>query len=342
MDIEETGTAEPFDAPETQAEAPSVSQALDSAFDKAFGDEPAPGDDNVFAKPEPKAKPAPEAAQKVEEGEPKPEARTDGPDFSQAPERFNAQAKEAWDAAPDSIKAEVHRALGEMSQGIEKYRGDANQWQELAEFDAMAKEYDVEVKQMLANYVAADRLLGEDLIAGLEGIIGRYKDPDGIPYSLEDVAAWVMGQDPRDRQAAPFEEVNQLKQHIQKLEQQLNGVTTDLQSQRVTEIQSMTEKFASENPRFEELQTQMAEMIQTGYAKGATPMARLQDAYDKANRLTPAPQAPAVQTPAKVAQTRKGNLSVTGAPGSGSNPATRKAPSSAGEALDRAFDAVGL
>jgi DNA-binding transcriptional MerR regulator len=336
MDIEETGTAEPLDAPETQAEAPSVSQALDAAFDKAFGDEDAPGDSDVIAKPEPKVKPAPEAAQKVEEGDPKPEAKTDGPDFSQAPERFNAQAKEAWEAAPDAIKAEVHRALGEMSQGIEKYKGDASQWQDLAEFDAMAKEYGVTVKDTLSNYVAAENLLADDIIGGLDSIAQTYG------YTLEQIAAYVMEMDPREQQAAPSQEVNALKQHIQKLEQQLNGVTTDLQSQRVTEIQSMTEKFASENPRFEELQTQMAEMIQTGYAKGATPMARLQDAYDKANRLTPAPQAPAVQTPAKVAQTRKGNLSVTGAPGSGSNPATRKAPSSAGEALDRAFDAVGL
>lgn len=338
MDIEETGTAEPLDVAATEAtEAPSVSQALDSAFDRAFGDDDAPGDDNVF---QAKDKPDPKAKQPVAEGEPEAKEaeapKTDGPDFTQAPERFSPQAKEAWATAPDAVKAEVHRALGEMSQGIEKYRGDASQWQELAEFDAMAKEYGVTVKDTLANYVAAEQRLADDIVGGLDSIAQTYG------YTLEQIAAHVLGQEPREQPQQPTQEVNALKQHIQKLEQQINGVTTNLQEQRLAEVQSMTQQFASENPRFEELQTHMAEMISTGYAKGETPLARLKDAYTKADRLNPAPEAPKVATPAKLAQTQKGSLSVTGAPGSGSNPANRKPPSSAGEAIDRAFDAVGF
>ena len=75
----------------------------------------------------------------------------------------------------------------------------------------------------------------------------------------------------------------------------------------------------------------------------------LQGAYVMAERLNPAAsgtQNTAASTAAtakpNTAQTRNGNLSITGGPGSGSNPAKRKAPSSARESVDSAFASLGL
>ena len=77
----------------------------------------------------------------------------------------------------------------------------------------------------------------------------------------------------------------------------------------------------------------------------------LKGAYDMADRLNPAPVAtgaqpatgsnPATPKPG-AAQPRNGNLSITGGPGSGSNPAKRKAPSTARESVENAFASLGL
>jgi len=46
--------------------------------------------------------------------------------------------------------------------------------------------------------------------------------------------------------------------------------------------------------------------------------------------------------PAPKDQTLKGQLSISGAPASGSNPLTRKAPVTPRESLDRSFASLGL
>lgn len=348
----ETATADPDPVVEQEvAESPSVdevsssaSEALTRAFDDVFGDDEDDIGSEASVSDAParerdengrfKAKEAPSDAE-TEAGEEPAEAPDQHQEAYAAPERFSPVAKEAWKTVPDEVKAEVHRAIGEMTQGIEKYRQDATQWQELTEFQQMAAEHGVTIKDTLANYVRADQMLGQDLLGGLDHIAQTYG------YTLEQIAAHVMQQEPRAG-GENVQEINSLKSEIQSLKQQLSGVQTTFQSQQVNSINEMTTKFAAEHPRYAELEPAMVEMIQTGFAKGDTPEARLRDAYAKAEKLNPAPKAPEVPTPPKSAQTVKGNLSVTGAPGSGSNPANRKPPSSAREALDGAFDSLGL
>jgi len=149
------------------------------------------------------------AQEKAEEGEQPKEGQKSEPEkqddqdktetkFSDAPERFSPEAKEAWKEAPEAVRAEVHRAVNELQQGLEKYKGDATEWQALSEFDQLAKQHNTTVKDALTNYVNADTIMARDPIRGLQHICGMY----GL--SLNDVAAHILNQTPdQDHSGTP-------------------------------------------------------------------------------------------------------------------------------------------
>tara|TARA_R110000823_G_scaffold10557_3_gene36778 strand:+ start:1876 stop:2946 length:1071 start_codon:yes stop_codon:yes gene_type:complete len=251
--------------------------------------------------------------------------------FSEPPSRFSAEAKEAWKTAPEPVKAEVHRALTEMEAGIEKHRAGAQEWENLREFSELAKANNVTVKDAMARYVAADRHLNEDLVGGLDALAKQYGS------SLHDIAAHVLNQPADKVQSQSAAEIRALNEKIARLEHGLSGVTSNIQNQHLTATQREVEAFASAHPRFDELSEEIALQIKSGIKD-------LPTAYRRAELLNPlpAPAAPATPAPDLTAQTRKGNLSVSGAPSSGSNPANRKPPSSARDALDRAFASTGI
>lgn len=258
--------------------------------------------------------------------------------FSEPPARLSADAKAAWSAVPDAVKAEVHRAVTEMTAGIEKHRAAAQEWEGLSEFDTLAKQHNTSVKAALQNYTRLDTEMAKDPVRGLDLIAQQF----GL--SLRQVAQHVLNQPADQQQTHNDATVNALRQEINILKQQLGGVTSTIQEQRITATQREVEAFAADKPRFEELSPTIAELLKSGMAK------TLPDAYGMAERLNPAPAAPETLAPAApaapkpdlTAQTRKGSLSLNGAPSSGSNPANRKPPSSAREALDRAFATHGL
>ncbi|MEH6743900.1 hypothetical protein [Hyphomonas sp.] len=350
-----TADAEPIAETIEVAEPSTARGSIDSAFDSVFGSEgdedtpapegeaaelteaAAPREDGRDAQGRFKAKETADNAPEVAEDADKPEAEPAAVQGHEAPpERFSPAAKEAWAQAPETVRAEVHRAVTELQQGLDKYKADSDNWNEISEFKTLADQHGVNMKDMMTNYVTADQRLGKDLVGGLDHIAQQYG------YSLRQIAEHVLGQPVDQQQGQQDQVIRELRAEIGQLKQQVSGVNENFATHQRTSIDSMVTGFASENPRFTELQPVIAEMIQTGFAKGDTPEARLKDAYEKADRLNPAPKAPDVPTPAKSAQTTIGNLSVTGAPGAGSNPATRKPAASTRDALDRAFDVAGL
>ena len=107
----------------------------------------------------------------------------------------------------------------------------------------------------------------------------------------------------------------------------------------------MVEDFARHHPRLDD-----AEFAKTVTRLISTQMADdLASAYDMAERLIPA-SVPGAASAASIAanppkpadQTRKGQLSIAGAPVSGSNPAHRRPALTARESLDRAFAQTGF
>lgn len=269
--------------------------------------------------------------------------------LDEPPSRFSPDAKAAWATAPEAIRGEVKRAFTEMEGGLQQYQ---QQIAPIKPFMEMATKSGTTLDAALTRYTNMEGLLRQDPIKGLQAVC------DNIGISLRDAAAHIMGQ-PADQQASQSDAtIRDLRQHIGRLEQQVTGVTTTFEQQQTQQLQGQIAEFATAHPRFDELRPTIAQLLENGMAHD------LPSAYDMAERIkpsavqqaipatqvlgsTPAQNALALQpavvkTPDLTAQTRKGSLSVTGAPSSGSNPANRKPSSSPDESIDRAFAAVGL
>ena len=335
-------------APEASPSA-TLSDALDNAFDNVFSDEPemqsgrARDQSGRFAKGEAKsevtAKSSEVAAKSGEvvakSSEVASQTSSEQPiNPDEPPARLSAEAKAQWGALPPAVKADVHRTIREMQGGIEKYRTEATRWQtDVAPYETLAQQYGMDIKGVLADYEGMARMMATNPVQVFDTLAKRHG------FTLQDVAANVLGQDLDDYAKQTSQEIARLQQENMELKRQTQTYTQRQQQ----EVQSFITDFAVKNPRYGELEPQIAGILRSGLVTATEPRMRLQEAYEIADRLKPAPRtAPAPQTPAIADQTRKGQLSITGAPGSGSNPANRKTPASAREALDRAFDQYGL
>jgi len=335
------------DAPAIAPDAPppTLSDALDNAFDNVFSDEPEMqsgrnrDQSGRFAKGEAKSEAKAEVTPKSAEVPAKPSEvalqtaeQSQNPD--EPPARLSAEAKAQWGALPPAVKADVHRTIREMQGGIEKYRTEATRWQtDVAPYETLAQQYGMDIKGVLADYEGMARMMATDPVQVFDTLAKRHG------FTLQDVAANVLGQDLDEYAKQTSQEIARLQQENMELKRQTQTYTQRQQQ----EVQSFITDFAVKNPRYSELEPQIAGILRSGLVTATEPRLRLQEAYEIADRLKPAPRtAPAPQNPAIADQTRKGQLSITGAPGSGSNPANRKTPASAREAIDRAFDQYNL
>jgi hypothetical protein len=145
------------------------------------------------------------------------------------PARFSAEAKAAWDTAPETLRAEVSRMEKEFAAGFAKYKTAAERDALLAEFHDMAAKGKTTVKEALSKYVNMENQLRADPIKGLEIIC------QNVGLSLRDVAA-LLGVTPGQGQGG-----------------------ADSTHDSVT-------KFAAVHPRLEELSEDIVFFLDTGRA----------------------------------------------------------------------------
>lgn len=312
---EDKGGADADVKADTKTPEPKTTEPKAEKPDDTKTDAPERGPDGKFV-----AKDAKEAADKPADAQPVQK----GAGLADPPSRFSEDAKKAWAEAPESVRAETYRAIRETEQGIQKYQQAI---EPIKPFLDMAKGDPRQLASAMGRYVNTENMLRTNPVQGFSEIARN------MGLSPQQVGKMLMGEepgqaDPRDRQLMA------MQQELQQLRQQTGQVTQTMQEQREQAVLSQVEQFSQANPRFNELSDEIATMLSTGYARD------LQDAYDKADRLKPAP-APVVETPppAPPAQTRP-TRSLTGAPSHGSNPTTTRTPSkSPREALNRAFGA---
>jgi len=269
----------------------------------------------------PKEQPAPEqVAQPVQQQNPNSPHR-------EAPSRFSPDAKAAWETAPEPVKAEVHRAIKELEQGHQKYRESADAYEQVRPFDEMARKNGGNLKASLERVVEMENAFARDPIEGFHAVA------DHFGLSLRAIAAHIMGQTPDAVQQQTDTTVSSLKNEIATLKQQLSGVTQTIEKQQQSALLSHVQSFAVEHPRLDDLSDDIAMFLKTERQIGGEfRFPTLQEAYELAERLNPAPAqafAPAapVIPPAKpTAQplNQAGQKSITGAPTNGSNPSPRK------------------
>ncbi|MCK4207192.1 hypothetical protein J3U99_20705 [Brucella pituitosa] len=270
-----------------------------------------------------------------------------------APSRFHDVAKQEWNNTPESVRAEVHRSLSELENGLNKYRQSHDKYEAIREFDELATTHGTTVKDALANYTGIERLLHQDPFAALEQIVAnvathkRWTNPDGSQVSFRDLAAHYLNQ-PADRVASRQDSViRQMSEQIAQLTNRSVAFEQSMQENRLRETQTLIQEFAKDHPRTEELAEDIAFLIESKR------VATLQEAYELADRMNPS-KAPLTQVPETTkenpaAQTRSeakpvnpaGVKSISGAPTAGSDPRSAGKPSnSPREALQKALRKV--
>jgi hypothetical protein len=261
--------------------------------------------------------------------------------FRDAPARFSNDAKETWANTPEPVRAEVNRAIRELEQGHQKYKADAEAFSEVREYHELARQHGTTMKNALANYVGIERMLAQSPLQGFEQIISNFgwKMPDGRPMTFRDFAAQVLGQSPDEQASHQSATIQELRNELASLKNQLGGVTQTINHQRESETLQQVEAFAKSRPRFDELAEAIREEINHGYD--------LETAYARAERLNPA-VAPAVSQQPVIPATKPtpplnpaGSKSISGAPSTaGSDPepqAGNQPVPSIEQALKKAF-----
>jgi hypothetical protein len=256
------------------------------------------------------------------------------------PARFSTDAKTAWASVPDNVKGEVNRAIREIEDGLGQYQ---QFFEPLKPFYQMAHQAQTTVHEALKRYTDLDAALISDEPRNKFAAIQSLIEHAGI--SPREYAALVLRQQPDQVPAQSEATIRALQHQVSELRDHLGGMSQSIQKRHEDEILAYIDKFAVDHPRLNDLDFQEAvtKLLEAGMATD------LEGAYAMAERLKPAPATREPQNPGSYsgqtkpsAQTRNGNLSVTGAPGSGSNPVKRKAPQSAKESIDNAFASLGL
>lgn len=275
-------------------------------------------------------KTAPEAPEPQETAKPK-------GDVADAPARFSPEAKQAWADAPEPVRKEVTRAIQEMEGGISKYRERASMLDGLDEVIEAANKNGKALPDVVQRYYEIDQALGQDVLGGLDMICNE------LGVSLHDVASAVLGQDANQHVSQAQRAIAEKDAQLRKLESELKSYREEKARAERDTLSNEITTFFSENPDAEPLRAHMGRLLQQELAND------LPEAYRIARRLYGDDTAPlqsqaqpATPPAALAAQTRKGQASISGAPSAGSNPGTTRPPSSARDALRKAFAVQGI
>jgi len=260
-------------------EKPAKSRADDGKFAKAKtdGDEP-----DVDAKAD-KGEPEKAATERAETDKRQSEGRNHEP-----PARFLPRAKEVWANVPHAVKGEIARMSQEHEAEVSKYREAGERYEPIREFDEIAKSNGRQLKDSLAKVVEVEKALAQNPIAGLESILREIgpRKADGSHLNLMDVLQHIS-QNPQAYQQA----VNQPRQQTQQRQPdpEVQALKQELQSMRQEQtVQSIIAPFAEKNPRYHELEGDIAFFLTSGKIPASlSPQERLEAAYDMAVRINP-------------------------------------------------------
>lgn len=315
LEPETAALAEIPDAPE-QEPAPeheklTREETIAKAFDKVEGDKPAEDDVKVekptkeskeekdVAEPESKeapAKPVKAAAEKPADEQGKAvKPASEAANYVAPPARFLPEAVTKWENTPNNVKAEVHRVIGEIENELTEHRQFR---EELREYEELAKQHNVTIKDTMQRYVAADRQLNENFGAGVASLFQMYgKDPvQGIAeilqaqgvtpqqyaeYILKQPAQQVQPQHQPPQETQSKAEIEALRRELEMFKQEQANAQRQAQIASVTPI---IERFAQQHPDYAALEHNIANILKSGiieqnYGNGLTLEAKLAEAY---------------------------------------------------------------
>jgi len=318
----------------------SLDSMIDNAFDTVDG-EIENGTDGA------KAKPADPVDPEVVELSPEEQAAADAKAAEEAaaetavtlPERFKGITPEAWGAVPPEVQAEVERMRTELEAGLAEKDAALEPYQGLEEFQKMAADGGTTLKDAMTHYAGLENLFAQNPMAGFQQL------SQNLGLNMHQVAAEILNVNPNQQAMQQNQQTMALNQKIEKLEKQLAKHDETFTQQQNSVYENQVAEFAAANEHYAAVEDDMVMFINSGRAKD------LSSAYDlalKLHGLEKTPKAPSAAEQAEIdkkaalaAQTRKGKLSVTGAPNKGSKPKKAANSPSIDKALDDAFAEVG-
>jgi len=274
-----------------------------------------------------------------QDGAEKPRA-SEGRGPYEPPARFLPKEKELWGNVPNPVKAAVARLSQEHEQEVTQYRESHENWQKLSKFDTMAKQHNTSVSDALERYTAVDGLLNSNPIEGIRQVLAT------IGITPQQYAEFIT-KNPQAAQApvqrAPDPQVQHQSTEIETLKSEITAMRHE-QAAR-----SIIDPFRAANPRYDELQDDIAFFLSSGkIPTSLPPQDRLEAAYDMAVRINPTSS---VNQPedrqelvdvSRVPPSDAGTKSVRGAPDSGISQDKGKASKNNRDAVRRALDGLGI
>lgn len=333
------------DQPKVPPKSANEANTAEKPADKVA--EPQPRDNGRFTARETKA----------EEGEAKPAAQqpnAGGDDHQIAPKRYSQEARDAWTAVPDTVKAETYRMQRELEAGLNKHKETAARMEPFREFDDLARQSNVDSKAVLNEYVRLDRLINnpQTFVQGIEEIL------KGKGVSLQQFASAITqrnGQQPQPQNGQPqptpqqpSREVTELKQTVALMSKQLEQVGQHIQTQQSEQHETILRDWSADKPHFDALRDRVTHLVSDegllpddAYVKALTEAQDSARAFLGDTGVKPQPKTPVLSAEELAEQTRKGSRSIKGAPSAGSAPAAKQPSPTVRDALRRAFQQAG-
>lgn len=358
---------EPADEPEAKAKPDKAETRMDAIKRAAAdlgvkdGDDAKEGEEGVKDKDDKEAaakEPAPKA--KTEDGDDaddkpaapeKPKAERDAKDYPEAPAKFLPAAKEKWRNTPLAVQQEVARLTREHEGETQKYKDSHERYESVREFDELARQNGGDLRQSLARVHELETMMSQNPIAALNSILMQAgpRKADGQPFSLYDVAMHVAQSGPEGYQQMVRQQAPQQQQQGDPRVEQLQAQLQAMQQEQLAA--KIIEPFKAANPRYDELEQDIAFFLQSGKIPASlSAQEKLAAAYDMAERINPSSRVAASDfserlesQPESRADTFSGTKSVKGAPASGVDVSSRKrGKMSRSEAISQAMTELGL
>lgn len=265
------------------------------------------------------------------QAKPKANPLPDNAPFRDAPPRMTEAAKADWHGAPETVRGDVHRIMGEFENAYRGYRQIADAYKPIARFDQMAREHGTTLEKALENYTSMEQKLRADVIGGLDVIINNLniRSNDGKQIGLREIAYHVLSQSPEqlkqvqigNAQQAQHSQLGALHEEIRGLKEQLNALHSQ---QQFTYTRSQVDQFADSHPRFDELGAEIEQELRLGFD--------LETAYRRAELLKPATTAAQTRDTAPQTRTTEADKSISGAPSGASSTQSQRPPARSKEA----------
>lgn len=230
----------------------------------------------------------PDEAEQPKDGEDKRPTQVEQ-GITQAPRTFLPDAKEKWANTPRAVQRDVENLIKEAEARDEQHRETTQRYDRLRDFDDLARSNGRDLRESLQQVHQFENMMSRNPVSALNMALMQVgpRKADGQPYSIYEVAQFVVQQGPEGYQ-------QMMAQGQQTSQQQANDPRVEQLEQQLREmkVQTLTaqviEPFKAQHPRYDELADDIALFLQSGKIPQTLSLHdRLAAAYDMAERVNP-------------------------------------------------------